>query len=98
MIIKFLNRKDTEKKTKKKKLKNINLFQDSDLTEKSTQNIKPKIFIFQNLCLYYCYLYGLIKENMNEGLIHDFWISNDIICMKETEYAKLIEISHVCDM
>ena len=33
---------------------------------------KKKTFISQNLCLYYRYLHGLVKEKKAESLIFDF--------------------------
>ena len=33
---------------------------------------KRKIFVSQNLCLYYRYLYGLVKGKKAEGLTFDF--------------------------
>ena len=42
---------------------------------------EKKSFVSQNLCLYYRYLYGLIKEKKAEGLIFDFWVLNGTIRM-----------------
>ena len=44
---------------------------------------KVKIFVSQNLCPYYRYLYGLVKEKKAEGLIFDLWVFNRIIRMRE---------------
>ena len=40
---------------------------------------KRKIFVSQNLCPYYRYLYGLVKEEKAESLIFDFWVFNGTI-------------------
>ena len=59
---------------------------------------KRKIFVSQNICPYYRYLYGLFKEKKAEGLIFDFWVFNGTICMRELQDSRVIIISHESDI
>ena len=74
--------------SKKKKLKDVDIYcllSDNDMQgrndmtarsqndwRKEVLSRKRKIFVSQNLCPYYRYLYGLVKEKKAEGLIFDF--------------------------
>ena len=55
---------------------------------------KRNIFVSQNLCPYYRYLYGLVKEKKTEGLIVDFRVFNGTICMRELQDSCVINITH----
>ena len=97
-IVKLLNRKDAENVySNKKKLKDVDtsclLFdniQDRNDMNTGSQNDwmegglprKRKMFISQNLCLYYRYLYSLVKKKKAEALIFYFWIFNGTIRME----------------
>ena len=59
---------------------------------------KRKIFVSQNLCPYYRYLYDLVKEKKAEGLIFDFWVLNGIVRMKELQDSRVINITHESDI
>ena len=59
---------------------------------------KKKIFVSQNLCPYYRYLYGLVKEKKAEGLIFDFWVFNGTIRMRELQDSRVINITHESDI
>ena len=59
---------------------------------------KKKIFVLQNLCPYYKYLYGLAKEKKAEGLILDFWVFNGTIRMRELQDSRVINITHESDI
>ena len=59
---------------------------------------KRKIFVSQNLCPYYRYLYGLVKEKKAEGLIFYFWIFNGAIRMRELQDSRVINITHESDI
>ena len=87
-IVKFLNRKDAENVYwNKKKLTNADIscllsdgIQDrNDMTTEAQNDWrdvcreKENNFISQNLCPYYRYLYGLVKEKKAEGLIFYFF-------------------------
>ena len=52
---------------------------------KGSLHRKRKIFISQNLCPYYRYLYGLVKEKKAESLIFDFCVFNGTICKRELQ-------------
>ena len=98
----------------KKKLKDVDiscLFSDDDMQgrkdmtagsqndwRKEGLSRKRKIFVSQNLCPYYRYLYGLVKEKKAEGLIFDFWVFNIIICMRELQDSCVINIRHESDI
>ena len=98
----------------KKKLKDVDiscLFSDDDMQGRNdmttgSQNDwreeglsrKRKIFVSQNLCPYYRYLYGLVKEKKAEGLIFDFWVFNGTIRMTELQDSRVINVRHESDI
>ena len=59
---------------------------------------KRKIFVSQNLCPYYRYLYGLVKEKKAEGLIFDFWVFNVTIRVREMQDSRVINITYESDI
>ena len=59
---------------------------------------KKKKFYITNLCLYYRYLYGLIKEKKAEGLMFDFWVFNETIHMRELQESRVINITQEFDI
>ena len=59
---------------------------------------KIKNFVSQNLCPYYRYLYGLVKEKKAEGLIFDFWVFNGTIRMRELQDSRVTNITHKSDI
>ena len=81
-VVKLLNRKDAKKVYwNKKKLKDVdiscllsddNMQGRNDMTSGSQNDWREgslrKIFVSQNLCPYYRYLYGLVKEKKAEGV------------------------------
>ena len=103
-IIKVLNKKHVELiMNNKSKLKGINfpdISNTSDNTdEKASANLpqntsrrNPRIYVNYSLCPYCQFLYGKVKEMMQEGLIHNFWISNGVI-IKIRESASLTPFS-----
>ena len=98
----------------KKKLKDVDiscLFSDDDMQGRNdmttgSQNDwreeglsrKRKIFVSQNLCPYYRYLYGLVKEKKAEGLIFYFWVFNGTIRMRELQDSRVINVRHESDI
>ena len=50
------------------------------------------------LCPYNTFLYGQVKERYNERLFHDFWVTNGTIRIKEYEYSKPMDVTHVSDL
>ena len=80
----------------KSKLKGMNvsdiLNTSDNIDEEASVNLlqntcrrNPRIYINYGLCPYYQILYGKVKEMMQEGLIHNFWISNGgIIKIRES--------------
>ena len=59
---------------------------------------KRKIFVSQNLWLYYRYLYSLVKEKKAEALIFYFWVFNRTIRMREMQDSRVINITHESDI
>ena len=98
----------------KKKLKDVDiscLLSDDDIQDRNNMTTggqnnwregglfrKRKIFVTQNLCLYYRYLYGLVKEKKTESLIFNFWVFDGTICMMELQDSCVINITHESDI
>ena len=59
---------------------------------------KRKIFVSQNPCPYYRYLYGFVKEKKAEGLIFYFWVFTGTIRMRELQDSRVINITHESDI
>ena len=59
---------------------------------------KKKLFISQNLCPYFRYLYGLVKEKKTEELISNFWVFNVTILRRELHDSRVVVISHESDI
>ena len=112
-IVEFLNQKNVENVySNKKELKDVisRLFSDNmqgrnNITTGSQNDWreeglprKRKIFVSQNLCPYYRYLYGLVKEKKAEGLIFYFWVFNGTIRMRELQDSRVINITHESDI
>ena len=103
-IIKVLNRKHAEKIMKSKsKLKGMYFSDILSIVEasvNSTQNRRNlRIYINYTLCLYYQFLYGKVKEVIQEGLIHNFWFSNGgIIKFRESTSLAPFSVSHENDL
>ena len=93
IIVKLINRKDTQNVLEEKhKLRIINFYDDDD--DNTGTNNKRKIFINQSLSPHYRNLYGMVKDLNNEGLIGSFWITNGTIKIKESSRSKLVSITH----
>ena len=98
----------------KKKLKDVDiscLLSDDDIQDRNNMTTggqnnwregglfrKRKIFVTQNLCPYYRYLYGLVKEKKAESLIFNFWVFDGTICMMELQDSCVINITHESDI
>ena len=48
------------------------------------KNRGGKVYIYQSLCLDYRFLYSHVKERYNEGLFHDFFVTNEPYGLKNT--------------
>ena len=56
-------------------------------------------YIYQSLGLCYRFLYGQVKERYNEGLFHDFWVTNKTVWIKEYKYSKTMDVvTHISDL
>ena len=98
----------------KKKLKDIDisfLLSDDDIQDRNDMTTgnqndwrerglprKRKNFVSQNLCSYYRYFYGLVKEKKADGLIFDFWVFNGTILMRELQDSCVINITQESDI
>ena len=93
IIVKLINRKDTQNVFEEKhKLRSINFYDDDD--DNTGTNNKKKFFVNQSLSPHCRNLYGMVKDLNNEGLIGSFWITNGTIKIKESSRSKLISITH----
>ena len=61
----------------------------------SEKNQGEKVDLYQSLCPCYRFLYGQVKEQYNEGLFHNFWVTNGTIWIKEYKYSKPMYVTHV---
>ena len=106
-IIKVLNRNHAEQiMNNKSKLNGMNFSDisntsdniDEETSVNSPQNTRrrnPRININYSLCHYYRFLYGEVKEMIQESLIHNFWISNGgIIKIRESAGLTPFSVSH----
>ena len=111
-IVMFLKRKDAENVyLNQKKLKDVDISCLLDMQGRNgmttgSQNNwregglsrKRKKILSQNLCSYYRYLYGLVKEKHAEGLIFYFLVFNGTIHMRELQDSRVINITHESDI
>ena len=56
------------------------------------------VFINQNLCSYYKYLWSLCKRLHSKKLIYSFWVSNVNVNLKVCENTPVLLVSHVSDL
>ena len=77
--------------------KDITTGNQNDWREKGLPR-KRKIFVSQNLCSYYRYFYGLVKEKKADGLIFYFWVFNGTILMRELQDSCVINIIQESDI
>ena len=109
--IKVLNMKYAELiMNNKSKLKGMNFSDISNTSDnideeasanslQKTCRRNPRIYINYSLCPYYQFLYGKVKEMMQEGLIHNFRISNGgIIKIIESAGLTPFSVSHENDL
>ena len=54
---------------------------------------KRKKFQSHNICQYFRYLYGLVKEKKVKGLIFYFWVFNGTIHMRELHTNLIFDTS-----
>ena len=75
---------------------------DEEASANSLQNTRrrnPRIYNNYSLCPYYRFLYGKVKEMMQQGVIHNFWISNGgIIKIRESAALTPFSVSHENDL
>ena len=59
----------------------------------SDKNVGEKVYIY-----IYQSVYGQVKGWYNEGLFHDFCVTNGTIWIKEYEYSKPMDVTHMSDL
>ena len=75
-------------------------------TDSNSENVNAsektrggKVYIYQSLGPCYRFLYGQVKERYNEGLFHDFWVTNKTVWIKEYKYSKTMDVvTHISDL
>ena len=91
IIVRFVNRKFAEKFMRKgNELRKPYIFEKADLTE--------KIYINNNLCSYYRYLWGKVKSLYQKQLIDSFWVFNGSINLKFLDSNKTMKVTHINDL
>ena len=61
----------------------------------SDKNVGEKVYIYIYI---YQSVYGQVKGWYNEGLFHDFCVTNGTIWIKEYEYSKPMDVTHMSDL
>ena len=90
-IVRFVNRKFAEKFMRKgKELRKPYILEKADLTE--------KIYINNNLCSYYRYLWGKVKSLYQNELIDSFWVFNGSINLKFLDSNETMKVTHLNDL
>lgn len=91
-IVRFVNRKLAENLIKKgKEFKRRDVFEKANLTE--------KIYINNNLCSYYRFLWGKVKCLYNEKAIDSFWVFNGIINVRlNGDNGEVFKVTHLDDL
>ena len=59
----------------------------------SDKNVGEKVYIY-----IYQSVYGQVKGWYNEGLFHDFCVTNGTTWIKEYEYSKPMDVTHMSDL
>ena len=59
----------------------------------SDKNVGEKVYIY-----IYQSVYGQVKGWYNEGLFDDFCVTNGTIWIKEYEYSKPMDVTHMSDL
>ena len=91
-IVRFVNRKLAENLIKKGRE-----FKKRDVFEKA--NLSDKIYINNNLCSYYRFLWGKVKSLYNRKAIDSFWVFNGIINLRlNGDNGEVFKVTHLDDL
>ena len=91
-IVRFVNRKLAENLIKKGKE-----FGKREIFEKA--NLPTKIYINNNLCSYYRFLWGKVKSLYNRHAIHSFWVFNGTINLRFNDGTdEVMKVTHLNDL
>lgn len=91
-IVRFVNRKLAEKLIKKgKDFSKREVFEKADLTN--------KIYINNNLCSYYRFLWGRVKALYGRNAIESFWVFNGSINLRfNDDTDEVLKVTHLNDL
>ena len=91
-IVRFVNRKHAEKLLKRAKQ-----FGTHKVLEKA--NLSNKIFINNNLCSYYRFLWGKVKALYERHVIDSFWVFNGVINLRFADNKdETMKVTHINDL
>ena len=91
-IVRFVNRKLAEKLIKKGKY-----FSKREVFEKA--NLTNKIYINNNLCSYYRFLWGRVKALYGRNAIESFWVFNGSINLRFNDGTdEVLKVTHLDDL
>ena len=91
-IVRFVNRKFAEKLLKKGKM-----FKDRKIVEKA--KLSNIIYINNNLCSYYRYLWGKVKGLYDRNAIDSFWVFNGRINIRFADNPdEVMKVTHLNDL
>ena len=90
-IVRFVNRKHAEKLLRKnKEFSKPSIFAKAGLSQ--------KIYINNNLCSYYRFLWGKVKILYNQRAINSFWVYNGNIYIKFLDDDDSLKVTHINDL
>ena len=91
-IVRFVNRKHAEKLLKRAKQ-----FGTHKVLEKA--NLSNKIFINNNLCSYYRFLWGKVKALYERHVIDSFWVFNGVINLRFADNkGETMKVTHINEL
>ena len=89
-IVRFVNRKLAESLLRKgKELNKPEVYQKA--------NLLSKVYINNNLCSYYRFLWGKVKSLYNHEAIDSFWVFNGIINIRFND-DEIMKVTHLNDL
>lgn len=91
VIIRFVNRKKCENLLSKKKCV-------SSIDTKKLGLGGNRIYINNNLCPYYRFIWGQIKNLHSHGIINRFWTFNGVVNYSLTENSAGTKVLHMNDL
>lgn len=90
-VVRFVNRKLAENLIKKGKD-----FGKREIFDKA--NLSKKIYINNNLCSYYRFLWGRVKALYNCEAIDSFWVYNGTVNLRFNDGIETMKVTHLIDL